>query len=135
MEGKILPLGTAVSGNFNTDAAGTVKAGTPIVVSQAVFGTISALVNVDVETNTLTMQADWQASDDGSTYYTVGQSNNAATVVLATGTAGADASVEKLIPAPLAVYAWKYARCVVTSGVTTGNTVDTYSIKNKYLRD
>jgi len=47
-------------------------------------------------------------------------SNNPAPVVLATGTAGADAPITKVIPAPLAVYAYRAARIVFFTGVGVG---------------
>lgn len=139
MDGKRIPLTTATTGNFNTDVAGTVKPGAAVSIfgpaGGVVNGTLAALVIVDAETNTLTMSAYWQVSEDGSTWYDVaGTPSNPANVVLATGTAGADASVTKVLPAPAAVYAWSFARCSVVNGVATGNTVDTYSIQYKFVR-
>jgi hypothetical protein len=62
-----------------------------------------------------------------------GDPQNPANVVLATGTGGADASVTKAIPAPLPIHGWRYMRAVARVGVTTGATVDTYSIAYRYL--
>jgi len=139
MDGKRIPLTTATTGNFNTDVAGTVKGGAPVSIfgpaGGVVNGTLSALVIVDAETNTRTLSAFWQVSEDGSTWYDVaGAPNNPANVVLATGTAGADAAVTEVIPAPAAVYAWSFARCSVVNGVATGGATDTYSIQYKYVR-
>ena len=95
MDGKRIPLTPATSGNFNGDTAGTVKAGASVSIwgpaGGVVNGTLAALVIVDAETNTLTMSAYWQVSEDGSTWYDVSAAaNNPANVVLATGTAGHD---------------------------------------------
>jgi hypothetical protein len=139
MDGKRIPLTPATSGNFNGDVAGTAKAGASVSIwgpaGGVVNGTLAALVIVDAETNTLTMAANWQVSEDGSTWYDVaGAANNPANVVLATGTAGSDASVTKVLDAPASVYAWSFARLVVVNGVATGGATDTYSIQYKYVR-
>lgn len=118
----------SVSGDFNTATAGTVKAGTALDTGRCLPGSLSALVSVDCETNTMTMVAKWQVSKDKSTWVDIVQSNNAATVTLATGTGSADDTVTKAIVAPDAVFGWEYARLVVVNGVVTGNTVDTYAI-------
>ena len=90
---------------------------------------LSALVTVDCETSTMTMTGSWQVSNDNITWITVTDgSQNAASVTLATGTAGADADVVRAFEAPQAVYGWRYARFAITNGVAAGNTVDTYSI-------
>jgi hypothetical protein len=139
MDGKRIPLTTATTGNFNGDVAGTVKAGASVSIfgpaGGVVNGTLASLVIVDAETNTLTLSAYWQVSEDGSTWYDVaGTPSNPANVVLATGTAGADAAVTKVLPAPAAVYAWTFARVAVVNGVATGAATDTYSIQYKYVR-
>lgn len=139
MDGKRIPLTTATTGNFNGDVAGTVKAGASVSIfgpaGGVVNGTLSTLVIVDAETNTLTLSAYWQVSEDGSTWYDVaGTPSNPANVVLATGTSGSDASVTKVIGAPAAVYSYSFARAVVVNGVATGATADTYSIQYKYVR-
>lgn len=123
----------AASGDFDTDAAGTVNPGTAIRTAEAEKGSISALFTVDAETNTLTIAAGWQVSDDNSTYYNCADIDNAADTVLATGTAGADAAVTKVIGPPDWVYGWKYVRPVCISGVAQGNAVDTYSMTNFYV--
>lgn len=139
MDGKRIPLTPATSGNFNTDVAGTVKPGASVSIwgpaGGVVNGTLAGLVIVDAETNTLTLTAYWQVSEDGSTWYDVSAAaNNPANVALATGTAGADATATEVLPAPSAVYAWSFARLVVVNGVATGATTDTYSIQYKYVR-
>lgn len=123
----------AVTGNFNTDAAGTTDAGTAVRTATAEKGTISCLFTVDAETDTATIAAGWQVSDDGTTYYTVTDTDNATDTVLATGTAGADAAVTKVMGPPDWVYGWKYVRPVCILGGTTGNTVDTYSMSTVYV--
>lgn len=92
-------------------------------------GTLSAQVTVDAETNTIQLFADWQVSRDNSTWLTVsGTPGNAANVVLATGTGGADASVTRVIPAPGAVYSFPFARVAIRNEVAAGLVADTYSV-------
>jgi hypothetical protein len=95
---------------------------------QKVLG-LGALVTVDAETNTLTFTAKWQVSNDGTTWVDVANgSQNAAGVALATGTAGADAPVSRMISAPDGVFGWRKARLALVTGVATGAAADTYSI-------
>lgn len=119
---------SAKTGNADTLVAGSVIAGNTVDTSRLAKGTLSALVTVDCETNTLTMTAKWQVSNDASTWVDVALTNNAANVTLTTGTSSADADVAKAIVAPDAVFGWTYARLVIVTGVVTGNAVDTYSI-------
>lgn len=120
------------TGNLNGAVAGTVTAGASLEMgdnSRPKTRYLSALVTVDAETNGLTLAGRWQCSSDNSTWFDAANgSQNAASVVLATGTAGADASVTKVIPAPEAVNGWRYARFVLVNGVQTGTASDTYSI-------
>lgn len=121
------------TGNLNTVVAGTVTAGSTLPMGRVKNGSLSAHVTVLAETNTLTISALWQVSNDASTWITCANgSQNAAAVVLATGTAGADAAVTRAIPAPDSVYAHKYARVAITNGVTTGGASDTYTLGYTY---
>lgn len=97
------------------------------------MGSLSALVTVDAETDTLTITGRWQVSNDKSTYVDIVPSNNAANVIIATGTAGADAAVTKAICAPDQIFGYKYCRYVLTNGVATGAATDTYSIGYSYV--
>jgi hypothetical protein len=90
--------------------------------------TLSALVSVDAETDTITIEAIWEVSNDAVTWVVAPTLNNAATVVLATGTAGADALVTKVISAPSGVYGFRYARLSVINRVADGLIADTYRI-------
>jgi hypothetical protein len=123
------------SGNATGVVAGDQVNGATLFVGGAdpKVSHLSALVTVDAETNTLTMTGKWQASNDGSTWVDVAHApQNPAGVALATGTAGADADVVRVLPAPDAVYGYKFARCSVVVGVVTGTTNDTYSIGYSY---
>lgn len=126
--------GTAVAGDFDSDSAGTTDAGEILSTANIAAGSLSCLFVVDAETNTITLAGKWQVSDDRTTWYDMAPSNNAATVVLATGTAGADATVSKALPAPEQVLGWKYVRPACETGVTTGTTSDTYSMSTRYRR-
>jgi hypothetical protein len=97
--------------------------------------TLSSLVTVDAETNTITLESYWQVSNDASTWVDAATENNAAVVVLATGTAGADAAVTKSIPAPRSVYGWRYARAVVVNRVVDGLIADTYRLGYCFEKD
>jgi hypothetical protein len=118
--------------NADTLVAGSTLAGASVRIAdnsrQKVRG-LSALAVVDVETTSLTLTAVWQVSNDASTWVNVANgTQNAAGVVIATGTAGADASVTKCYDAPQAVYGWRYARFTFLTAGATGAAVDTYNI-------
>ncbi len=126
----------AVSGNADTLVAGSTIAGATVEMGdnarQKVRG-LSALVTVDVETTSLTFAGVWQVSNDGSTWVNVANGpQNAAGVVIATGTGGADASVSKAYEAPAAVYGWRKARFTFLTAGATGAAVDTYAISYCY---
>lgn len=124
------------TGNANTLVAGSVIAGNPVDMgdnTRQKVRNLSALVTVDCETDTLTMAGRWEVSNDGTTWVTVTNgTQNAAGVVFATGTGGADADVVRCFPASEAVYAWRKARFSIVTAAVTGNTVDTYSIGYQY---
>lgn len=122
------------SGNLDSVAAGTVTAGGAVANAQVRPGTLGATFVVDAETDTLTIEAAWQVSDDSSTWVDAGFSaNNPAAVVLATGTAGADAPVTKWLPAPAGVAGSRFVRAAVINKVATGAATDTYAITYKYI--
>lgn len=94
---------------------------------------LSALATVDAETNTITLSGKWQGSNDGSTWLDLAYApQNPAVVALATGTAGSDAAVTRVVPAPESAYGYKFARFSIGVGVVTGTTNDTYSIAYSY---
>lgn len=108
--------------------AGTVTGGPTLLMSNVEKDTLSALVTVDAETNTITLTGLWQVSNNGSTWETVVPMNNAANVILATGTGGADAAVTRRFEAPKACYGSRYARFAVQNLVVDGQAADTYRI-------
>lgn len=94
---------------------------------------LSAVVVLDAETNTLTVAAQWQGSNDASTWVNLAHATqNPAAVVLATGTAGADAAVTVAVPAPVSAYSFKFCRVNLVVGGTTGTTNDTFTIGYSY---
>jgi hypothetical protein len=127
----------STSGNADTLVAGSTIAGTSVNLgdnARQKVKELSALVTVDAETTSLTFAAKLQVSNDNSTWYDISNgSQNAAAVVLATGTAGADASVSKVFTFPAGTYGWRYARLALVTAGATGAAVDTYSI-SYYLR-
>jgi hypothetical protein len=123
------------SGTADSVAAGSAVNGNSLFLggdAQKVKN-LSAVVAVDIETNTITLTAKWQVSNDASTWYDLANGpQNAAGVVLGTGTGGADAAITKVIPAPDCIYGYRFARLALVVGVTTGTTSDTYSIGYSY---
>lgn len=77
--------GVAVTGF--TGAAPQTVAGALLVTRE--LKNISALVYVKATTNTLTVTAKWQVSNDGSTFYDAYGPNRATNVAIATGTGSA----------------------------------------------
>lgn len=114
--------------------AGTITGGPTLNMDLVADDTLSALVSVDAETNTITIESVWEVSNDASTWYECRGLNNAAIVVLATGTAGADALVTRVLEAPKAAYGWRYARCSVRNLVANGLSADTYSVSYNFRK-
>lgn len=119
------------SGNANGLTTSSVVGGTAVFIGNVnqKLKYISALVTCLADTSTFTWAFKWQVSNDNSTWVDVSNgSQNAAAVVLATGTGGADTAVTKSIPAPDAVNGWQWVRAALVTGGTTGATIDTYAI-------
>lgn len=96
-------------------------------------GTLSAKLVLRVTTATLTLTGKWQVSVDGSTWVDAKNANNAANVVLATGT-GALVTTDVVVSALDACYGHLYSRYVLTSGVAAGGGtgVDEVAISYSY---
>ena len=106
---------TAVSG-----AAPQTVTGNTVIMNKVETGSLSATVYTLATTNTLTLTAKWQVSDDGSTWVDCASSpQNATHVAQVTGT-GSAVSATRVIPAPDSVYGKRRARCVVVSGTGSG---------------
>lgn len=104
-----------------TGAAPQTGAGPTFVpeTSRPTPGTLYAEVYAKATTSTLTLTGKWQISHDNSTWIDVVPQNNAANVVLVTGT-GSAVTATRAFDAPSAVYGSKYIRFVVVSGVGVG---------------
>ncbi len=111
---------------LNGAVAGTIVGGPSLNMDLVSKGTLSARCDVDAETNTITLAALWEVSDTGlpGSWRRAVNDVNATPVVLATGTAGADASVVRNVSPPDAVYGCKFARCSIQVGVVTGTASD-----------
>jgi hypothetical protein len=108
--------------------AGTTTGGAGIQTATLEAGSVSCLFTLLAETNTLTLTGKFQVSDDNSTWYDLaGDAQNPANVLIATGTAGADTAVTRVLPLPMSGTAWKYIRAAVVNGVATGAVGDTYA--------
>lgn len=127
------------TGTLDTLVAGTTTGGNAVDMgdnSRQKVRALSALLTMDAETDTLTITGKWQVSNDGSTWIdVVNGTQNAAGVILLTGTAGADAAVTKCYPAPEAAYGWRKARFAIVNGVATGAAADAYTISYCYRSD
>ncbi len=126
----------AVSGDFNTLVATSVQSMGTVNMVNVTPGTLCCELALDAETNTITLTPKWQVSrDGGSTWLDCAPDpNNGTYAAQATGTAGADATVTKVLPAPDAVYGYPLARVGVTVGVTTGTANDTYVASYSWVK-
>ncbi len=113
---KALSTATAFTG-----AAPQTVNGNAVEMNDVAFGTLSARATILGDTNTITITIKWQGKDKAGNWVDVAsEPQNPTGVAAATGTAGADAAVAKIYPAPTAVYAFKQARIVFTSGTGVG---------------
>lgn len=117
------------TGNLNTLVAGSQVNGTSFLVSDSTKPKVKQIwanISVTAATATITIAGKWQVSLDGTNWIDVANgSQNAASVVLATGTS---AAVTKAVPAPEGVTAWGFCRYSLVTGVATGAAGDLYSI-------
>ncbi len=109
-------------------AAGTLVPGPTLDMARVAWATLAALVTVEAETEDLTITGKWQVSADGTTWIDLVSQTNAAAVVMATGTAGADSPVTKAVEPLTSIFGWAYARYSLVTGGATGAAVDTYRI-------
>lgn len=120
--------------DLNTGAAPQTNAGPTIAMNDVTVGTLSALFYAQAKVNTMTVEPQWQVSNDGTTWYSAQTSNNAASVVLVTGT-GSNVSSTIVVSAPPAVYGYAYARCSAVSRVASAvDTNDRYNVSYNYLK-
>lgn len=106
--------------------------GKTVIMDYVETGSLAAHVSVSARTNTTTIAAVWEVSDDDSTFIPCRLANNPASVVLVTGS-GSDVALECTIDAPAAVYAKPYARLRLVTGVANADgTNDKGSIKYFY---
>jgi hypothetical protein len=117
-----------------TGSAPQTGAGATIASTSVEPGTLSAHVYAKATTNTLTITGKWQTSADGSTWRDCVTPNNAANVVLVTGT-GSAVTATKRISAPSSALGQRLCRFVVVSGVGVGGGAgtDEYAISYSYL--
>lgn len=130
MQGVLATGETACS----TDTAPQTNAGPTLAMNDVTVGTLSALVYMQAKVNGLTLEAQWQASKNGTTWYDVKPANNAATVVAVTGT-GSNVNTTIIVSAPDGVYGYPYARCSVISRTQDAvDANDEYSVEYNYLK-
>lgn len=125
----------AGSGNFNTLVAGSRVVSTAIPMAGVALGTLSCLFALLAETNTITLTPGFQVSNDGTTWFDLaGGSSNPAQVLQATGTAGADTVVNKVVGVPEPALGWKFVRAYAQNGVVTGAAGDTYAFTFQFRK-
>lgn len=134
------PRYTAVTGGSGdltaAPVAGTTTAGTAINTAGIKLNTLSCLFTLLAETNTLTLTGKFQVSRDNSTWYDLaGDAQNPANVLIATGTAGADTAVTRVLPVPPSATGWQWIRPAIVNGVATGAAGDTYAFSFQYLKE
>jgi hypothetical protein len=131
---RLVNGGSSASGTFTGVNSGSSVNGTTLQIDQVEPHTLSALATLLAETNTVTLSAYWQVSADQTTWYNVINQVNSTFTVEATGTAGADTAVSKVIDAPPAVYGWRFCRLSVLVGGTNATVNDTYAISYSYAK-
>lgn len=102
-----------------TGAAPQVADGKTFITGLAARGSLSAEIDYDILTNTITFTATWQVSVDGTNWVACRPSNAAADVAFATGT-GAQVAGKVVLSAPDIVYGYRYCRLIVTTGTGVG---------------
>lgn len=123
--------------NLNTVVANTITGGPALDMSLVEDGTLSARVALDVETDTIAVEVLWEVSDvagGAGAYLEVKPADSDALRVWGIGTAGADAAISAVLPAPQCVYAYLYARCSVRNRNATGAAADTYQIGYNFIQ-
>jgi hypothetical protein len=125
------PLGVTP---LSTGTAPETNAGPTLAMNDVTVGTLSALVYGQAKVNLMTLEPQWQVSADASTWYDAKTANNAASVVMTTGT-GAAVPATVVVSAPDAVYGWAYARCSVVSRLADAvDGDDEYNVSYNYLK-
>lgn len=120
--------------SLNTGTAPQTNAGPTLSMNAVAIGTLSALVLMQAKVSTMTLEPQWQVSNDGSTWYNAKVPNNAAAVVAVTGT-GSSVSTTVSVAAPDSVYGFAYARCSVVSRVADAvDSNDQYNVSYNYLK-
>ena len=118
---------------FATVTAPQYLYGATVNTQRVAIGTLTALVSATASTSSLAIAANWQVSDDASTWKDVVTMNAAANVALITGN-GTGATVERVLDAP-SLFGWKYARVkVANSGANGDGANDGATISYRYIK-
>jgi len=130
---RLNQLATGVLGL--TGAAPQTGAGGRLPLATVEPGSLSAKVYAKATVSTLTITGKWQASSDGTNWYDVYTANNAALVVIVTGT-GSAVSATRQFEAPSGIYGAAFARFVVVTGVASGSGAgsDEYNISYSFRK-
>ncbi len=119
---------------LSTGTAPETNASPTLAMNDVTVGTLSALVAMSAKVNLMTLEPQWQVSNDGTTWYDAKTANNAASVVAATGT-GSIVTATIVVSAPDAVYGYAYSRCSVVSRLADAvDSDDNYNVSYNYLK-
>jgi hypothetical protein len=118
-------------------AKDTITGGPSLDMSLVKRGSLSALVTVKAETDTIAIESFWEISNVGGAgpWYEVVTRDNFVPVVEASGTAAADAAVSVVLGAPGCVYSALYARASVRNRFIAGTVNDTYAIGYNFAQE
>lgn len=107
--------------------------GATVNTQRVAIGTLSALVSATASTSSLAITANWQVSDDASTWYDAATMNSAANVALITGN-GTGATVNRVLDTPK-LFGWKYARVKCANSGANGDAAnDGVTISYRYIK-
>lgn len=118
---------------FATATAPQYLYGAAVNTQRVALGSLTALIAATASTSSLAITANWQVSDDASTWYDCATMNSAANVALITGN-GTGATVNRAIEAP-SLFGWKYARVkCANSGANGDGANDGVTISYRYIK-
>jgi hypothetical protein len=118
---------------FATTTAPQYLYGATVNTQRVALGSLTALISATASTSSLAITANWQVSDDASTWYDCATMNAAANVALVTGN-GTGATVNRVLDAP-STFGWKYTRVKCTnSGANGDGANDGVTVSYRYIK-
>ena len=132
----IVSKGFAIVATAFTGAAPKIVSGNAFNTALAARGSLSAHVDYNISTSSITYTGTWQVSLDGSTWVACHPTNGAADVALCAAGTGSLVTAGKVLDAPDCVYGYRYARFIVTTAVGSGGGlgVDDAAVSYSYVK-